>query len=164
MKDEVMIMNLRNSGQAEGRLMGNPTVFNNSDGSKKVVFTLAVENTWKDESGAPTIEALNFEAFVSKAANGKLGPYGLIEKGDLIRVEYNVRANNYTDKNGVQHYGQVLRVNTVQFQETPNEKKARQDRTAQRQAVANAAAAAATPVAPTLMVPTAEIPTADATI
>jgi single-strand DNA-binding protein len=165
MKDEVItMMNLRNTGQAEGRLMGNPQVFNNTDGSRKVVFTLAVENTWRDESGAPTIEPVNFEAFVTKAANGNLGPYGNDKKGDLIRVEYGVRANNYKDRDGNQVYGQVLRINSVDFKETPAEKKAHQERTAQRHAVANAAVAAAAtatpamPVAPAATTPSLTIP------
>lgn len=87
MKDEVItMMNLRNTGQAEGRLMGNPQVFNNTDGSRKVVFTLAVENTWRDESGAPTIEPVNFEAFVTKAANGNLGLHSGAHPAEQRRV------------------------------------------------------------------------------
>ena len=119
--------NIRNIGIAEGRLVRDVAVFENSDGSRKVKFTLAVQDNFTsgDDSKRGT-QYVNLEGFIAasriadRKAAGKPenGVYDSMHKGDLVGVEYTVRSNNYTDKSGEMVYDQVLFVQTVDLKET----------------------------------------------
>lgn len=127
--------NIRNLGIVEGRLTKDPVVFENSDGSKKVMVTVAVQDNYKNaNTGERGTQFINLEAFVSNKSKG-LGAFDYMKKGDLVGFEYTVRSNNYTDKEGVQHYGQVLFIQSTDLKETKKSQAAR--------ATANAASAAA---------------------
>lgn len=132
--------NIRNIGIAEGRLTKDPVVFNNSDGSKKVMVTVAVQDNYKNSTtGERGTQFINLEAFISNKSKG-LGAFDYMHKGDLVGFEYTVRSNNYTDKEGNAHYGQVLFIQSTDLKETKKSQAAR--------ATSNAAAAAADMPAP----------------
>lgn len=132
--------NIRNIGIAEGRLTKDPVVFNNSDGSKKVMVTVAVQDNYKNSTtGERGTQFINLEAFISNKSKG-LGAFDYMHKGDLVGFEYTVRSNNYTDKEGNARYGQVLFIQSTDLKETKKSQAAR--------ATSNAAAAAADMPAP----------------
>lgn len=132
--------NIRNIGIAEGRLTKDPVVFNNSDGSKKVMVTVAVQDNYKNSTtGERGTQFINLEAFISNKSKG-LGAFDYMHKGDLVGFEYTIRSNNYTDKDGVAHYGQVLFIQSTDLKETKKSQAAR--------ATSSAAAAAADMPAP----------------
>lgn len=117
--------NIRNIGIAEGRLTKDPVVFNNSDGSKKVMVTVAVQDNYKNSgTGERGTQFINLEAFISNKSQG-LGAFDYMHKGDLVGFEYTVRSNNYTDKDGVAHYGQVLFIQSTDLKETKKSQAAR---------------------------------------
>jgi single-stranded DNA-binding protein len=125
-------MNMRNFAIAEGRLTRDPAIFANSDGSKKVMFTIAARRNFKNADGKNDSDFIQLEAFVS-ADKQTNGVYDLMHKGDLVGVHYTVRSSTYTDKDsGETKYAQTLLVQEVDLKES----KATTDARAQATAVA----------------------------
>lgn len=111
------IINTDNFGIATGRLPKDPKIFENKDGSKSVRFTLMIRNNFKSKDGSYESQGIDFQAFVPAGTDGD-GVYGILKTGMLVQVTYEPRSNNYTDKDGVAHYEQVLRVNDVRIRES----------------------------------------------
>lgn len=133
-------MNIKNFGVVVGRLTKEPTVFTNSDGSRKVMLTVAAQDNFKNAANEREAQFVNLEAFVSNKSQG-LGVYEYMHKGDTVGLGYTVKSNNY-EKNGEQVYTQVLQVTDVDLMETKSSQ-------ARRAAIAaNAAAVDAAPAAP----------------
>lgn len=114
-----MSINQRNFGIAEGRLTRDPKVFTNKDGSRKVAITLAVRRNYKSANGSTESDFINFEGFLT-ANIEDLGVYKYMHTGDLIGVEYSVRSNRFTDKDGVERFEQTLFIQGVDLKETKN--------------------------------------------
>lgn len=107
--------NVRNTGTVIGRLAKDPVVFTNSDGSKKVAFTLMVDHNYTDAQGNRGADAVPVEAFVRATTNGT-GPFGSIHKGDLVGVNVRLRQDRYT-KNGVEIFELKAIVEDITFLE-----------------------------------------------
>lgn len=90
--------NPRNNGQLIGRLANDPKVFENKDGSKKVLFTVFTDRAYTNAQNQRDSDAVPVEAFVRAQTQG-LGPYANIHKGDLVAVGFSLRMDRYT-KNG----------------------------------------------------------------
>lgn len=134
------MMNMRNYGISEGRLVDDPTLFPNSDGSKKVKVKLGVRNNYKNSDGTYGTQFIQFDGFVKKDATSN-GVYDSMHKGDLVAIRYEVRSNNYTDtKTGEMVYGQTLLIQEVDLKESKSVTDARQEKR-------TAEAAAGSPVA-----------------
>ncbi|MFD7853523.1 single-stranded DNA-binding protein [Streptomyces microflavus] len=93
-----MSSNPRNNGTIVGRLANDPKVFENKDGSKKVLFTLYVDRNFTNAQNQRDSDAVPVEAFVRAQAQG-LGPYANIHRGDLVAIGYTLRMDRYS-KNG----------------------------------------------------------------
>lgn len=122
-----MCKNIRNFGIAEGRLTRDPKVFINSDGSRKVKFTLAVQDNYTDKNGVRGAQFISFDGFIPRRQielqqkNGKPenGVYALIHKGDLVGVEYSIRTSNFVDKTtGEIVFSNSLLVQNIDFKES----------------------------------------------
>lgn len=61
-------MNIRNQFIAIGRLVSDPTVFDNADGSKKVRFTVAAKDNFAGKDGKKDSQFLPLEVFRSAKA------------------------------------------------------------------------------------------------
>lgn len=109
-------MNIRNFGVAEGRLTRDPYIVENTDGSKKVMLTVAAQNDFKNRDGKRDSQFISLEGFIP--AGKDTGVYTLLHKGDMVGLGYTVRTNNYTDKKGETVYSQVLFIQTVDLRET----------------------------------------------
>lgn len=109
-------MNIRNFGVAEGRLTRDPYIVENTDGSKKVMLTVAAQNDFKNKDGKRDSQFISLEGFIP--AGKDTGVYTLLHKGDMVGLGYTVRTNNYTDKKGETVYSQVLFIQTVDLRET----------------------------------------------
>ncbi len=92
--------NPRNNGQLIGRLANDPKVFDNRDGSKKVVFSVFADRNFANADGDRLSDAIPVEAFVRAQTQGA-GPYANIHKGDLVGIGYALRMDRYT-KNGAE--------------------------------------------------------------
>lgn len=118
-------MNQRNFGIVEGRLTREPKVFENENGSKKVVLTLATKRNYKNSDGKVESDFVGLEGFVAPNAKG-LGVYDYMHKGDLVGAEYTVRTGSYTDKNGEEQYTQALFIQSIDLKESKSTTQARQ--------------------------------------
>ena len=89
--------NPANNAGTIGRLASDPKVFENEDGSKKILFTVYADRNYTDRNGKRGSDALPFEAFVPAKVSG-IGPYANVHKGDLVAVSSVLRMDNYTDE------------------------------------------------------------------
>lgn len=129
-------MNTNNMGIIRGRLVADPAVFANKDGSSKVKFSIAAQNNYKGSDGKRASQIIPVEAYVR--AEYTKSPFAKIHKGDLVSLEYSLRQNNYTKADGTNVYGIVVFIEGITFEESKSVTEAR--------AAANAAAAIATEV------------------
>ena len=108
--------NLNNFGLIEGRLTKDPIVFENSDGSRKVLLNVAVRDPYPDRYGNYNSQFVDLQAFVCAGcvAEHGLGPFDHIHKGDLACFGYSVRTNRF-ERDGRTVFDQVLLVDQVTF-------------------------------------------------
>lgn len=108
-----------------GRLVRNPIVYKNKDGSRKILFTIAARDNYKNKSGACGSQFISLEAFIS-GRQADNGVYDYICCGDLVCCAYTVQSNTYKNKDGKTVFGQVLTVDEVALLESKAMKEARQ--------------------------------------
>lgn len=116
--------NIRNYGIVTGRLTKDPAVYNNSDGSRKIRFTVAAQNQFTDSDGNRGSQFIPLEAFIP-AKQADNGPFDYLDCGDLVSCSYTVQNNNYKDRNGEMVYGLVLLVDSIALLESRTSKEAR---------------------------------------
>lgn len=143
--------NPRNTGTLIGRLARDPKVFENADGSKKVLATVMVDRDYTvgdgDERTRPS-DGIPVEAFYGKTAPST-GLWGYVHKGDLIGVQTTLQFQSY-DKGSETVYETKVIAESITALEP---KSVTTGRLAERAAANDHAAAAATaavtaPVAP----------------
>lgn len=122
-------MNMNNYGIAEGRLTRDPVILTNRDGSRKVKFTVAAQDNFKGSDGKHESQFINFDAFV-RADKENNGVYDIMHKGDLVKVHYTVKTNNYKDKDGSNVFSQLLFAQEIQLCESKSVVGARRARNA----------------------------------
>ncbi len=108
------MLNTNNFGIIRGRLVADPAVFANKNGSSKVKFTIAAENNYADANGQKQSQLIPVEAY---AKDYEQSPFTRIHKGDKVTVEYSLRMNNY-QKDGKPVYSTVVFVEGVTFEES----------------------------------------------
>ncbi|GAB5079596.1 single-stranded DNA-binding protein [Arthrobacter sp. AD-310] len=91
--------NAANNGTLIGRLAADPKIFGNSDGSKKVLFTLYVDRAYRTADGKTISDQISTEAFVSSKVDG-IGPFSYAHQGDLVALGTHIEQLPYTAKNG----------------------------------------------------------------
>lgn len=134
-----------NNGTLTGRVSQDIKEFPNSDGSKVLLATIAVDNNFV--SGADKTAKTQFvpvRAFLPKSVSGR-GSWDRVHKGDLISIQTRISCEPY-QKNGETVYPAP----TIEVDGYPQflESKATTEARAARNAVAEQeAAAAATPAA-----------------
>jgi single-strand DNA-binding protein len=139
-------MTAANTGNLIGRLAADPKAFENKDGSKKVVFTLYADRPYKKD-GKTISDAISVEAFVSNKTNG-LGPFGFVNKGDLVALTTHIEQMPYTAANGETVYPPAkIVVDDVTFLESRGTTQGRLAKRTIAEAPAEGAAAEAAPAA-----------------
>lgn len=93
--------NPANHGSLIGRLASDPKVFENTDGSRRLLATVAVDDNFKNRAGERKTQFIQVEAFLP--AGSTMG-WDRTGKGDLIAVEYRIDTTAYADKNGEMQY------------------------------------------------------------
>ncbi len=86
-----------------GRTTRDPQIIENKNGGKTVLFTLAVERSYKDSEGNRPVDFVPVKAFIQEKAKSN-GPYDYLKKGQLIAVEAELRSSQY-EKDGETVYG-----------------------------------------------------------
>ena len=136
--------NPRNNVSLVGRLAGDPKVFTNNDGSRKILFSLFVDRNYVGSNGRIS-DAIPVEAFVSSKAQG-VGPYEYVHQGDQIAVQATLQHQTWTDKTtGAARYETKVVAEEISFLEPRSVTSARMDQRQAKQAATAAAAATAVP-------------------
>lgn len=118
--------NLNNFGKVCGRLTKDPVILNNKDGSRKALFTIAVQDNFKSKDGTRHTQFVQLETFIA-ANRTNNGALDYMHKGDLVAVGFSVRSNVYTDNaSGKTVYNQVLLADNFALMEPKNVTDARQ--------------------------------------
>lgn len=86
-----------------GRTTRDPQIIENKNGGKTVLFTVAVERSYKDSEGNRPVDFVPVKAFIQDKAKSN-GPYDYLKKGQLIAVEAELRSSQY-EKDGETIYG-----------------------------------------------------------
>ena len=124
------MINMRNCGFAEGRLVRDPVAFENKDGSRKIKLTVAVADNYRSKDGSgksvKNSQYIQFDAFVPAGKAAGKTVYDLMHKGDMIGIQYSVQTQAYAGADGETVYAQILKVETVDLKETRAATSARQ--------------------------------------
>lgn len=96
-----------------GRICNDPDVKYSADGKAFVKFNFAVNRRFHrdGESDADFFQCVAFGKIAETFEKCR------IQKGTKLLIESEVRNNNYTDQNGVKHYGSQVVVNSFYFAE-----------------------------------------------
>lgn len=130
-------MSARNSVKLVGRLTKDPMIFQNQDGSRKIMATLAVKDNFysTDTNGDRIIKTnfLNIEQFISKKRTNN-GAWQYCGKGDQIAIEGELHSSTFTDANGNRQFPTVISITDLALLDS------KADTTARRGQVAEPAA------------------------
>lgn len=124
-----------------GRLTKDPEIRTSGTGKKFARFSLAVDRQYKRE-GQPDADFFNVSE-LNEARAGFVEKY--LHKGTKVVISGSIQNNNWTDQQGVQHYGVEILEDSVEFAES---KKAADNNAAAQPAPAPAQTAAPQPVPP----------------
>lgn len=110
-------MNTCNYGVAIGRLVRQPKVYKNRDGSHKVLYTLAVNRNFQNKEGRRDSDFVNLEAFLPAGRKVDQSVYSRLRVGELVAVHYTIRTGTYTDAGGESRFGISLLTQDVELLE-----------------------------------------------
>lgn len=95
-----------------GRLVRDPETRQTQSGIFVCKFTVACDRQFKNQqTGERECDFIECQAW--RQAAEFVGRY--FNKGDAITVEGSLRNNNYTDNNGVKHYGYIVMAEQIGF-------------------------------------------------
>ena len=103
------MMNLSNFGVVTGRLVKDPAVYTNSDGSRKTKITIATQNNYRNsQTGEKEAQFLPLEYF-TPADRDDLQVFNYMYKGDKVTIQYTLKNVQYTI---------VLQIENIRLDET----------------------------------------------
>lgn len=107
-----------NTSTLVGRLTRDPQIMENKAG-KTVLFTMAVERSYKDKDGNRPVDFIPVKAFITDKAKSN-GPFDYMKKGQLVAIEAELRSSQY-EKDGETVYGLdvVVKQNGVSLLDRP---------------------------------------------
>ena len=94
-----------------GRLAHDPELRQTTAGASVCRFSVAVERPYKNQAGEKETDFIDCTAWRQTA--DFVARY--FSKGAMSLIEGAMRNNNYTDNNGVNHYGMLVQVDQVSF-------------------------------------------------
>ena len=96
-----------------GRLTRDPEIKIYGGDKTLANFSLAVDRRFKSE-GQPTADFFNCTAFGAQATFAEK----YLHKGTKIVIDGEIQNNNYEDRNGTMHYGNQIKINSIEFAES----------------------------------------------
>ena len=101
----------------QGRLTRDVEMRQTTSGKMVAKFSIATNSGFKDQNGEEQV------TFTECTAWGKTAEFmsRYFQKGTQLIVEGELRNNNYTDRNGVKHYGMLVNVKNASFCEKRSE-------------------------------------------
>lgn len=103
------MVNTDNFGIANGILKNDPVIFDNKDGSKKILLTVLASDMTRDANGNRTFQRIPLQGFIPKTYNG-IGPYKYLKKGEEVHVEYCVKVTDYNPNEPL-----ILQIDSIKF-------------------------------------------------
>lgn len=104
-------MNHNNFGYVSGNLTRDPMFFTNTDGSQKILFTVAAQNPYKSRDGERKAQFIQLQKYI--APGDSLGPFAYLSSGKHVQIDYEVRSYITVDENGNEDYKQALEVQSI---------------------------------------------------
>ena len=104
-------MNHNNFGYVSGNLTRDPLFYTNTDGSQKILFTVAAQNPYKSKDGERKAQFIQLQKYI--APGDSLGPFAYLSTGKHVQIDYEVRSFVTIDENGNEVYKQALEVQTI---------------------------------------------------
>lgn len=106
----------------QGRLTRDVEMRQTTSGKMVAKFSIATNSGFKDQNGEEQV------TFTECTAWGKTAEFmsRYFQKGTQLIVEGELRNNNYTDRDGVKHYGMLVNVRGVSFCEKRSEGQSQQ--------------------------------------
>ena len=104
---------LRNKVQLIGRLGQNPEIVNLDGGNKLAKFSLAVNESYKDQKGKK-VENVQWHNVVAWGNTATIVEKYIL-KGQEIAIEGKLNNKTYDDKNGTTHYVTEIVANEIQM-------------------------------------------------
>ena len=112
------MMNLSNYGIVTGRLVKDPAVYTNADGSRKTKITIATQNNYRNsQTGEKEAQFLPLEYF-TPADRDDLQVFNYMYKGDKVTIQYTLKNVQYTDTENRKVYSLVLQIENIRLDET----------------------------------------------
>lgn len=94
-------MSILNRGQiTKSRLAADPKVFDNTDGSKKVMVTVYVDGRYTGADGSRPSDRFQLQTWIVPTTDYAKTPFAYLHKGDAAAFEYELRSLEYADKEG----------------------------------------------------------------
>lgn len=113
-----------NSGTVVGHAASEPRFFPNSKGGATVKLAVFARNAFVSKStGEVESEIVELTGYIADAEVP--GVFAHIHTGDRVAVSYSLRTDRFTDKNGVEQFQLVARIDTVQLIDSKSESAAR---------------------------------------
>jgi single-strand DNA-binding protein len=101
-----------------GRLVNEPELRYTTNNTACCKFRIAVNKPGKQAEGQPTADFFQITAW--KQVAEFVEKY--FSKGQQVLIEGTIRNNNYTDKNGIQHYTNDIHATQVYFADSKRDK------------------------------------------
>ncbi len=99
-------MSILNRGQiTKSRLAPDPKVFDNTDGSKKVMVTVYVDARYTGADGSRPSDRIQLQTWIGPTTDSAKTPFAHLHKGDAAAFEYELRSSEYAPQGG----GRALR-------------------------------------------------------
>lgn len=124
-------MNICNYGVAIGRLVRQPKVYENKDGSHKIFYTLAVRRGFPNKKGKRDADFVNLETYLPASNTLEQSIYSRLRVGTMLAARYTLLSSSYTDAGGEKQYRVSLLTQSLDFMESRQEtadREARNDR------------------------------------
>ena len=114
------MLNIDNYGILNGTLKTNPIIKNNKDGSKKIVLTVMISETYRTADGTRPTYPIRCEAYVpASRAKTDEGPYALLQEGDSVIIEYTLKNKTWN----THEQGEAVltpQIDTIKFDSVKN--------------------------------------------
>ena len=101
--------NLRNSIRLIGNLGQNPEVKETANGKKLAKFSIATNESYRDENGKEVKETMWHNLVIWGKQADTVAKY--LKKGSEVAIEGKLSNRNYTDKDGIKRYVTEIVVN-----------------------------------------------------
>ena len=108
-KKTTRMNNLRNSIRLIGNLGQNPELKETANGKKLAKFSIATNESYRDENGKEVKETMWHNLIVWGKQADTVAKY--LKKGSEVAIEGKLSNRNYTDKDGIKRYVTEIVVN-----------------------------------------------------